>query len=1743
MRDAALSETTGWSPGEVFGHFQIVAVIRQGADVTTALARQPDGHYCILCRLLAAVPDEHSVSRFRHGFELARRFQHPHILRPRSIAIEQGVLYQCLPATETATLSACLHGGPLDTGKVLTIAIGLCQALEALHAESIVHCAVTPEHVLLDSDTGDGERPARVLLTGFEAAVDANSDQSLHNRQNAWPANMAYLAPEQTGRMARRVDYRADFYGLGATLYEALSGHAPFSGKDAAEAAHAHLALPVPTLLSIRPTVNPALAAVVHRLLEKDPDSRYQTHAALLKDLWVIDRAERLGEPLAAFTPSRGDDPGHLQLAARLYGRNRELATIASAMAAVSAGSRRILVLSGLPGIGKTALVGVIRDTLLPTHGNFIGGKFSQFGQHVPYVAFTAALAQRARQILSLETARQHTWRARLNEALEVNVGVLSEAVPEFRLLLGETPPLLQLPPAQAEHRFLRCMRLAIGALLSDSDPLSLFVDDLQWADAVSLRMLKELACDESLHHLLIILAYREDEVTKGHPFREVLGALDSWPTPVDRLPLGALVRDDVTALLSDSLHQSPAAVAALAELCLQKTAGNPFFLRRFLDELCRRDLLRAGRNAAGELIWDWSLEEIESAPVSDNVIGLMLGQLRELPDTTRHILTRAALLGPVFAADSLATISGLPAAELLESLRPALSAQLVVPAGTDAQFAFTHDRIQEAALKLVPLQDRPQLHLSIGRQLLDGQSTVDFSVVNHLNLGRALITDPAERARLCQANRLVAQRALDAAAFELAADYADAAVRDLAADAWRVAVDDTLALYLLAARAAALAGRSGRMRTLIDEALSILPESARLARARLLEVRVESCYASGELLQTLELGQEALALLGARRLVPQSGEAMVGALARMRDHIAELGLEAVAALPPMQAPAELLQISIVAKMTAAAYIARPELLPLLTLQQVEIMLQDGHAPAAMSAWSVLGLMIAEFVDDYCFGYQLGALSMRILERHGWRQVFAHAGFSFNAFLRHWVEPLDTTLPGLLEVLRNGQEFGNLRHAGLGLYVHDYHAFLASSDLRVLGQQLTEHADLLSRIRQPVAGDYQTVLRVLVAALRGESPRNSPFETATWSATQLEASYRERNDQTGILFLHSWRGLWAFLQRRYSDCLTESRAATVLFPAGRGMHAVPEVVFMEAVSALRVVSESDLQSATETARTALARFQRWADVNPEAFSSRLWLLRAELAHALGQDAEDAYREAVRQAEASGNLLQQITAYTLLAEWQRFVELPAANTSFAQARLLALQWGAAGIVDSVEREGAHAAGNPIDLSSLTKAVQLITGEISLPRLLEQLTRLLAENAGADHAAILLRQGIAEHADWEVVADTAGEHVLCNLPLTAAGARLPVALLQAVLVSGQALLIGNVPDDAEWAVNPWLQRHGVRSVLCIPLLRQQQLMGVIYLGNSRVAGAFSDSGVHFLELLSGNIVNALDNARLYQELSELAHSLEGRVEERTRQLQASEQRLRLLLEHSPVPTTLVTRADGILIYANPAAADLAGTTVEQLIGQPGVNYHRDPARRAELLAVYHETGRLRDEEVCLLLRDKKEYWVMVSMVPIDFGGEEADLATMVDITERKQMEKQLQALATTDSLTGLANRRQLFTSLQLEMARAQRHSTPLALIMLDIDHFKSINDTWGHSAGDDMLSAVADVCRRVTRAEDIVARLGGEEFAIVMPMTDREEALGFAERLRHRILALALFLVAGEDEKIASSEKFVGGFRYR
>jgi len=1754
---------SGYRPGDHIDHWLITESLHASQRSLVLRVVDGEGRKAVLKFLRAALPGARDLARFRYEYEVARRFEHAHILRPEAMSSHAGRPYLVLPDLGAVSLREQVRRQPLECVTVLEIAAALVDALQAIHQQGVVHRDISLSNILISRDCRGQVRPAVMMLSDFGIAAEITNERPPLVRADFLEGSLATLAPEQTGRMSRDVDYRADFYSLGATLFEALTGTPVFAFNDAAQAVHAHLALTPELASERRADVFEPLAELINHCLQKEPEARYQSHTALQHDIALCLEALRARHELPDFRPGRADRLGQFQLSGKLYGRAPALQQLAEAFESAALGSCRLVAIAGFSGIGKTALVTAAHRSLLAQRGNFASAKFNQFGQYVPYGALLSTLSQRANQVLALAPAQQALWRARLQDQLGVNAGVVVEAIPAFRPLLPEAPPVLALGPAESENRFLRTLRLCLGALACDNEPQTLFLDDMQWADRASRRLLREWVADTGLSHTLFVIAYRDNEVGPDHPFAQDLIEYRELGGRFLALTMGPLSLINTQQLLADSLHHPLGEVADLAALCLTKTAGNPFFLRRFVEDLVQRKLVFFD---AATQQWAWSLAQIERTQMAENVVALMIEQFKPLPAATRQTLTVAAFLGAQFDLVTLATALEQTPAAVAAELLPALQAQLVVPGSSlyryatllgsgdadaaqasEVRYSFAHDRVQEAAYQLVSEAERLRLRLKIGRLLRSelAPAALPFHVVNHLNAALALITDAAERADLAQANEHASLQAMNTAAFELAADYADIATQLQGEQGWQARPDAMLRLHLHAARMAYLAGRMPRMDELLNAALARVTLTT--DRARLLEVRIEACYAQGQLTDTLDLGLEALAMLDAelpQAATPQEVVALIGCV---RAEVTAVGLPALAALPAMQDARILQLISISAKMTAASYIARPGLLPLLTVFQVRLMMAHGHVPSALSAFSVLGLMFAEFLGDYRLAYGLGRMTMEQVRNQGWQQVYAHAGFSFDAFLHHWIEPLTQSLPGLMRTYRNGLEFGNLRHAGLGLYVHDYHAFLAGQPLPALLRSLQQSVDSLRSMRQPVAADYDSALLATVRELTLPELPPQALERAEFSGEALADTYRQRKDQTGLMFLHAWRALLHFLADRPALALEESRAAAALFAAARGMHAVPMVVFIGALSALRCAADDAARiAALAECDAALQRLGRWNAAGPGTFSAKYHLLAAEIARARGQDPRPDFDAAIAASGRAdtGTSLDAALAEGLLGRHLAAAQPgdPQAQAALAQARLHWLQWGAPGLAQALAQPAAqHPAAaqssvtatqqmgraDLVDLSSLMKAVQAITVEADLPGLLQRLVQVVAENAGAQRAAIVLAAGpqTAGPRLWALQADarlsgTTEVRVLQNLALEEAGARLPLSLLRRTLASGLTLLIHDARSDLELLGEPYFSAQGARSALSIALIKQGGIVGALYLENASIPGVFTEQRVEFLELLCANVVNAVDNARLLGELQELTASLEKRVEQRTQELRESEVRLRTILDNAPVPMTLTRRSDGVLVYANGPAGLTVNRPVSDIVGKPAQSFYRDPSERQQMLAKYQTQGLLASEETCLLAADGSDRWVMISMVPVIYNGEVADLSTIVDITERKQLEIELQRLATTDSLTGVANRRSFISRASIELARSRRYATPLALIMLDIDNFKLINDSMGHGVGDEAILAVAHRCSKLVRGQDVVGRLGGEEFAVLLPQTDLPAAVVLAERLRQRFAGIVL-----------------------
>jgi diguanylate cyclase (GGDEF)-like protein/PAS domain S-box-containing protein len=1619
----------------------------------------------------------------------------------------------------------------------LSAALEIQSCLESIHQAGWLHRNLSPASVLMPPKSN------KSVLWGLHLACRVSTEgtgQPLDFNGLEGTVDVDYMAPECSGRTAIKPDYRSDFYSLGATLFALLTGHPPFEGTSSAELIYAHLTQSVPDLRQWVPELPLLAIGVVERLLAKDPADRYQSHAALRRDLshllqYLHDPVQRDSLILAA-----GDVSELFSIPDTLYGRHEVLASVEQAFRAVAAGGSVTVMLGGPSGSGKSAIYDALVRTMHAGNGRFCLGKFGQSGQVQPCYGFFDALKKPLREMLRKEPADKLTWSQKLAFAIAPNAALLISVLPELGELLGPVSAVADLGPAETENRLLYTLQQLITVLAEEANPLVLFIDDLQWSDQTSRRLFRNIALSNTCGKLLLIGTWRNDEIDKNHPFQDVLNDLSTNGETIIWQSLSTLGRSEVNAMLADVLHIPPTepALISLTAICLQKTGGNPLFLRRFLTHLYQLGLLYFDRKAGR---WTWSEYDIAGQQADETLVSLMLRQLQLLPSECRAMLAESACLGAEFDLMRLAYLKELEPEVIRSTLAPALDNLLIVPLKQDEKdvFRFAHDRIQEAASLLLDENAVTRLNVRIGRKLLEensaGRGNAWLEILGHFNRGRALITTDVERSWLAERNETIASEALNSGGFDVAADLYAIALELRGGDYWNESTATACNLSVSAARALSLSGRRSAMQTIVEAALPRCSDA--LQKARLLDVQVESFYATGELGQTLDIGLEALQVLGLTPPDISTPAELIVLVAQLADHIRDIGISHLESAPVLDDPVTLCQLTIIARMTAAAYIARPALLPLLTILQVRQMMAFGHAPIAMSAWSVLGLLVAELLGDYPFGYKLGRMSVDMLHRHGWTTVYAHAGFSFNAFLHHWMKPAKEGLPSLLDVFDNGVACGNFRHAGLALYVQAYHRILCGESLGELDSLFDVQLRELKQIRQPVAQDYLTVAQAAIFSLRAgdndasQAPGISvdSLSVDALSVDTMRTRYEARSDQTGLFFLDAFECIKAGLLLKPQDSLQAGERALARGAAARGMYMMPFCLWFTAVSACQLKTGTH-QALIDEASLKLAR---WGEHNRDILLLSQ-LLETWRTFASGQSVDlDAQLESL--AGARPDMPNPLLEGLLCLSRAQLLEAmgKASAVPFRDARLAFMTWGADAVVECLdassmglrlqeERDIAPRSGSntgDIDLHSLMKSVQLITGEIRLERLLATLLNVLSENAGATRAMIILRQ----EDQWLLRADTQKPDLLINgnaILLDSARDQVPVDLVKTIIRDGRSLVLADLSPDSAWGRLPYYRERGLRSSLSVPLIRGGDLLGVVLLENDKLNGAFPPARIGFIELLAGNIVNAIDNARLYEKMERLTGQLEKRVQSRTRELKDSENRLLSILKNMPVPVSVTRHRDAHLLYVNSLACNMMHASEEDLIGYPAPSFYYDRPEREALFARYRKEGVVHNQEVRLKALKGDVRWVVMSIVPITFDDEPAELSSMLDITDRKTMEENLRISANTDAMTGLGNRRWLMTNGSNEITRANRYKRPLAVVMFDIDYFKQINDRFGHGAGDTAIISVCEACVATMRQNDLIARLGGEEFIILLPETTLSEAVMLAERLREKIKTLRL-----------------------
>jgi Nif-specific regulatory protein len=1490
--------------------------------------RRADGKPVLLKRPLPGSALMVSAELLAHEYELRRGLTVPGIPRVSELDRHGGTACLVMADEGGTPLESLLRSSPLDLPEFFRLGIELCTVLSEVHRHDLVHGRVSPRSILFDPTRGEA------WLLDFTFAWRSWTDGSTVAARPLGRHTLPYISPEQTGRMNRVTDYRTDLYSLGITLYETLTAAPPFVSDDPLELVHAHLArIPRPPH-EVNPVIPVPVSLILMKLLGKRAEERYQSATGLREDLKHCAREWTARVQIADFPLGRQDVSDRFLISQKLYGRDADVEALNRAFDRCGAGSTLLVVVSGYAGVGKTSLIQELYKPIVRQRGYFTAGKFDQIAR-TPYGALIQAFRGLLRQFLAEGEERLARWRQKLNAVLGTGGGVLAPVIPEIELVLGSQiqPPVLG--PTETQNRFQLAVQNLLGALAQKEHPLVVFLDDLQWADPATLALLKPLLTSVDIRCLLLIGTYRDNEVDGTHPLIQALTALAAEGAELERISLGPLTLADLTSMIHDTLHSERADVEPLAQLVFQKTGGNPFFVIQFLRALKEAGLLTFDYQRGG---WTFRMAAIARAQMTDNVIDLMTQKIRRLSPGAQRVLTLGACIGNQFDLHTLAIVSAQADEAVAADLGEAAVEGLLVPAPSDhralaeeviaaaatvgvPRYAFLHDRVQQAAYAMIRDDQRQLVHLTVGRLLLEGWEPVTteerlFDIAHHLNLGRALITEAAERLALARLNLRAGRKAKEATAYQAGLGYVKAGLSLLPDSHWDSDYDLMLALHVEAAECEYLSGNLNEAERACDRLLARC--RTRLDQAKVYGLKILQYEHTSRYTDAMHAGRDGLALFGvAWPDSPAAKEAALAAeLAAIDGLMRDRPIDALVDLPAMTDPDVRAVMTLRATLHTSCFLSGDKPLTLVnTSAMVRLSLAHGNVEESAYAYALYAAMLVGPIrGDHGAAYTFGLLAMRLNERLPAPTLRAKILMMFAWAISIWRMPIEASIPYTREAFRLAKETGLFVDAAWALFNEAWLALLSGRTLAAL-EVHAEHVAYIRRIKMGHIADAEQVLLQWGRALAGRTESPTSLSGGMFDEGAYRRTYQGQRLFEMFYLVATLALLCSFEQWRQA-CEVAERAEAVIRRDFDGTIWDALRVYYHALALATLTQGAADASELSTLAALNARLARWAQSSPHLFQRQYLIISAELARLRGQnsDAATLYEHALEAAAVVACPRERALAGELYARFRQGLGEPrAAAELMTAARDAYAEWGAIAKVrdledrypdlltsPTIERTTGTPSGravqtgppaNSLDLVTIMKAARAIASEIELEGLLRRLMQIALENAGAERGLLLLERRGELVIEAEGVTDGSEVRVRQSAPLEEAP--LAQAVVHYVRRTGESVVLDDATADERFAGDPYVARARPRSVLCVPIVHQGRVRGLLYLENNLTTGAFTADRLEIMRILSAEAAISLENARLYAEMKQEV-ARRGQAEQDARAALAEVERLKNRLQ---------------------------------------------------------------------------------------------------------------------------------------------------------------------------------------------------------------------------------------------------------
>jgi len=1585
----------------------------------------------VIAKLLKArYPSPQELNRLEHEYAIGEILDIPGVIKYYSIktvGYGKAIIMEDFGAISLARYIRS-HPVYVDIKNALRIVMVLVDIMGDIHRKNIIHKDINPYNILINPETNE------VKIIDFSISTQFKKETQMDLEFEKLKGTLAYISPEQTGRMNRSIDYRTDFYSLGVTFYEMLTGKRPFELDGPMELVHAHMAREAIDPHKINNAVPAVVSKIIMKLISKSAEDRYQSAAGLKADLEECYTQLQARGRINDFAIGEKDISDRFLVPEKLYGREKEIRYLMELFNRTAGGKKEMALFSGPPGIGKSALIFEIQRPVTGRRAYFISGKYDQFERNIPYRAIIQAFSALKMQLLATKSSQLEKWKKEILVAVGNNGQVIIDVLPRVELIIGKQPEVPVLPPMETQNRLKMVFRNFIKVFAQEEHPLVLFLDDLQWADNASLQLIDALFEDPGLHYFLLVGAYRDEDVGSTHPLDQMI---EKWRTAGEvehmkesegckEIKLKPLDTQMIGQMLADTLHSGEEKVKTLSELVFSKTHGNPFFIHEFLETLQKDSLVEFKEG------WRWDVSRIQQADITDNVVELMAGKLNILPANTLAAIKIAACVGVKFPLDMVAHVAGKSVEETFKDLKPAIDEGILLKVGDNGK--FSHAKVQEVTCLLTDEREQKELHFKIGKKIWEepGEQTGEtylFDLANHLNKASELLNEK-DKGRLARINLEAGQKAKTSIAYEVAYQFFKQGMELLPSPdklAWEKDYELVLALYTECGEVGYLTGRYEEAEGFFTAVLENAKK--RLDKIKVYEIKLHICTGMQKYMEAVKLCREALNILGFP--LPQKASKVVllkefiGINVRLM--MRKGGVAALRDLPEITDPSKRAIARILTCCMEPAYIAAAEYFPILVFKLLDLTLRNGNSEYSAYAYAVYGTVLCDVLGKIEQGYRFGNLALEMLEKFNPRGLRAKIYFVYGAGVHHWKKHIRGSLEYLQESYKSGAETGDLRYASYSINSYIYRLFFVGEPLLVVKKECNKYYPIVKNFHQLANIQEFDLWYQMVLFLGGDTEDKCLLKGEITDEISFVSQWIAANDMNRLGLYTMVRLILLYLYGHFKGAAAVAEEGKKYMETLVGDIFAQEYYFYYSLAILAHyphMGKKEQEKHLKQLKKHREKLKKWAAHAPENVQHKYLLIEAQWCWLQGDvgEAVKHYNQSIMLARQYGFIHEEAIAAECAARFYLALGIDEiASTYMRKALYLYGLWGARTKVEDLEgkypeliadviskgretRTGSDDSTAPsLDFNAVMKASQAISGEIVMEKLLGKLIRIMMENAGAQKIVLLLKKGDKLFVEAEGKTDDQGVTVFQHISVEEPHGYVPRSIIRFVERTKEFVMLDDSFRESPFSQDPYIMEQQPRSLLCIPVVHQDTLHAVLYLENKLTPGVFTLEQQETLKVLAAQAAVSLENAMLYDNLTQ------------------AEEKVRTILETTNEGFVELDN-HGIITEVNPEMCTIVDRTRKSLLGYSFFELLApEDAELAHHQIEILKLGESSSYKLNLQKPDNTRVHCLVNATPLidKTKNTKGSFAMITDLTEYEKKDEQLrqaQKMETVGTLAG-------------------------------------------------------------------------------------------------------------------------------